>query len=128
MRGYQKDASVYAVRCKATGRVYIGSSIDVMGRIKAHFTDLRAGRKAGTSPDWQRDYDTYGEDAFDFYLMETGVDVNLRRLREAYWIAEYNATDPRFGYNRDKMPTAKKVELVNGLPPKKQEGTHEQDR
>ena len=120
-----KPATIYAIWCTETNRVYIGSTVNVVNRINKHFSDLRKCRKAahlfdrGTSSEWsvwQQDFNKYGEDAFETYIVEENVPKENRAERETYWTKYYNATDPRYGYNiRYDIKT--EYEIKYGLPP-----------
>lgn len=125
---------IYAIRCTETGRVYIGRTYDLERRLKEHFNELRNGNKTikakvftpakpyGQSTriqsKFQQDYDEYGEGAFEVFILEENIAPSKCKEREAYWIAEYCATDPRYGYNRlteSSEPAVKAI--VHGLPP-----------
>lgn len=120
---------VYAIRCKNTGRIYIGVTSDVQRRFKQHLNDLRLRRKEKVSNvnkivsgrEWQLDYDTFGEDAFEFYVLEDGVSDGPAKFHaESKWIREYNTCDPRYGYNSQFLfeRDAVIVEVTPGVPPK----------
>lgn len=126
--GICDPSCVYAIRCKETGRVYVGVTENVSRRVRQHMLQLKNHTKVTCSnvhhvvrgAEWQEDYDTYGEDAFEFYVLEENVTYENRSIVEARWIREYNATDPRFGYNAPRT-SAKKVPdflIIHGLPPK----------
>lgn len=117
-------STIYAIRCKRSGRVYIGRTYRLEARLKEHFTELRQGRKTyykdgqQTMSNMQRDYDKYGENNFEVYIIEENVPPERCKEREAYWIEKYRATDLSYGYNRldekRNIPTPK-----YGLPPAK---------
>ena len=121
--------TVYAIRCKENGKVYVGSTIYLKQRIYQHFRELKKHQKTTTSNvnkivsyvDWQNDYDKYGEDAFEIYCLESNVPQSKLREREFYWIEEYKARDPEYGYNSNGL-TKLKFEIIDGLPPKKEQG------
>ena len=119
--------SVYAIRCKATGRVYIGCTRDVKRRINQHMIELRAHKKIKYSnvkkivrgKEWQDDFDTYGEESFEFYIMESGIPFSNRQRKEAEWIRKYDACDPTKGYNAQcqGLTAVNAIEIKEGLPP-----------
>lgn len=98
---------VYAIRCKENGRIYIGSTVDLEKRIYVHFLELKNRKKSKESnvnqiksgDTWQDDYDKFGKDAFEVYCIESDIPTNQLREREAYWMDEYKARDPKYGYN-----------------------------
>ena len=59
---------VYAIRCKATGSSYIGSSINIHSRWLDHRSLLRRGRH--TNPRLQRVWNEHGEANLEFILLE----------------------------------------------------------
>lgn len=133
MPKYSNDpATVYAIRSKTTGKVYIGSTTRLEGRIKDHFRQLKQGLKLKTvftpqgednrreKTDWQNDYDNYGRGDFEVYRIEDGLTLEERFEREDYWVKMYKADDPRFGYNMcpaKRRGETSEVEIVNKLPP-----------
>lgn len=117
-------STIYGIRCKRSGRVYIGRTYRLEARIKEHFTELRKGRKTcykdgrRVMSNMQKDYDKYGEDMFDVYIIEEDVSPDMCKEREAYWIEKYRATDVRYGYNR--LDEKKSFPLPkHGIPPAK---------
>lgn len=121
-----KPSTIYTIRCRANGKVYIGRTCRLEKRVKEHFDELRKGQK--TCCDYanrtrikshmQEDYDKYGKNAFEVYVLEEMVPPEKCKEREAHWIAQYNAAAPDYGYNKlteqDKsvLPCAKRC-----LPP-----------
>lgn len=124
----QRTYSIYAIRCRDTGRVYIGATCDVERRIRQHLDELGRHAKIKKSnvhkqisgQEWQDDYDTYGEESFDFYVIETGIKYEDRLRREDHYISELNTCDKRYGYNTKRSVKRKQSDLViiKGLPPR----------
>lgn len=85
---------VYMIRHNATGRMYIGSSVDVEKRIQNHFVMLRAGKHH--VEDMQQDFDKYGDDFTVSVLGEVG-NSNLRL--EIEMMDKYQSTIRGVGYN-----------------------------
>ena len=111
-------SSIYALRCKTTGKVYIGRSQNPHNRMKQHLQHLKRGDNYYGSDSFKEDFDKYGAADFEGYILETGVIPAKFREREAFWIAEYRATNPLYGYNKDKMEVGLVMKITNGLPPK----------
>lgn len=120
-------STIYAIRCKPNSRVYIGRTYRLEKRIREHFTELRRGQKTAfvykgprALSMFQTDYNKYGEDAFEVYILEQDVPPEKCKEREAYWISEYHSVDPRYGYNRydEHLKPIGPVPKA-GLPPKK---------
>lgn len=128
MNAYNKGTrSIYAIRSKTTGRVYVGCSCNVESRIRSHLLELKRGEKHVSNPktkaaeptQWQRDYDTYGLEDFEYYILETDVPFEQRLSVENKWISEYKAFDPQYGYNtRFVGPTMGDIHFSIGVPPK----------
>lgn len=102
--------SVYAIRCKENNKVYIGVSRNPSARIEQHFSELRKGQKTETTnhthrnhsndlSKWQKDFDKYGEDSFEVYILETNIAYLRAFEKEAFYIAMYDSANPSFGYN-----------------------------
>lgn len=116
-------STIYAIRCKPTGRIYIGRTYRFEQRIKEHFIELRRYQKLRTnrkgirvSSNFQDDYNKYGEAAFEVYVLQENVPPEQCQEREAYWIDYYNTVNPNCGYNiRDEHL---QVEFKLGIPPK----------
>ena len=87
--------------------------------MRQHFQTLRSGSNyACGSDEFREDFLKYGVDDFELYILETDVLPSNGREREAYWIDEYQATNPCFGYNKDPMSIGFAVRITPGLPPK----------
>lgn len=114
-----KPNTIYAIRCTENGKVYIGRTQDFNRRIREHWLNLQRGFKRNMrDPSFQNDYDLYGIDCFEVYILEKDVAPEQAEAREAFWIAEYRATDPQYGYNKLNGDKHQAIRLVNGLPPK----------
>lgn len=117
--------SIYAIRCTANGRIYIGCTSDVQKRIHQHFLELRKYEKIKTSNvnktksgvEWQEDFDKYGEESFESYLLEDNIPYSDKGARENHWILEYGSFDPQKGYNT-KVSRPQVYKIIKGLPPK----------
>ena len=121
----KKPSAIYAIRCTANGKVYVGRTINIESRIRQHFAELRRGaKKQSIKATWhdsnfQEDFKKYGESAFEYYILEENVPHYQAGDRELYWINEYRTTDKRYGYNRSVYTnTSQQIPLKAGLPPK----------
>lgn len=115
----EKPSTIYAIRCTANGKVYIGRTQNLEQRIRKHWLDLKRGFKGNMrDPSFQHDFDRYGEESFKLYILEENVPPETANDREAYWIAEYMATNPKYGYNKLNGDPAPNFEISPGLPPK----------
>ena len=95
-------------------------------RISEHFLSLRRGCKGNGSKrygvnqaNFQKDFDLYGEDAFEVYVLEENIPPESCQAAETKWISEYNSTDPRYGYNiRNENIKDNFTVPTIGFPPK----------
>lgn len=125
--GFAKlPSTIYAIRNKMNGRVYVGRTSDFNLRIKQHFSKLRSSEpqtmKCGdkrVETLFQIDFDTFGEDAFEVYILEEDVEPKECQAREAYWIGYYNSTNPIYGYNiRSERRPSLEFTVIHGIPPR----------
>jgi group I intron endonuclease len=84
MSNTQKICGVYAIRCGE--RSYVGSSAEMETRWKRHKSRLRAGKHK--NPHLQNAWNKYGEDAFEFVILEE-CEPALLIEREQYWIDQH---------------------------------------
>lgn len=87
---------VYLIRNTVNGKVYVGSSIHVEKRFRKHASDLKAGRHR--SRHLQSAWEFYGEDCFEFCLMELCHPSMLLLVEQSY-IDRYRSYDRENGYN-----------------------------
>lgn len=80
---------IYAIRHRDSGRVYIGSTVQPNKRLDEHRRLLRAGKHH--SPKLQRCWSKYGEDAFEFAIIETVEDRLFLLAREQFALWRYEA-------------------------------------
>ncbi len=122
-----RPASVYAIRNKVTGRIYIGSSVNAKTRVQTHFSQLKheSKRKSGgfgivvsSFTQWQLDFNKYGFDSFEWYILEENIPPDKRAEREEYYIKLYRATEKEYGYNhRELVGAAYDKHFKTGMPP-----------
>ena len=110
-------SAIYAIRCKTTGKVYIGRSQNPHERMKQHLQQLKRGENCGTAS-FKEDFDKYGAADFEGYILEEQVYPAKFREREEFWIKEYDATSPAHGYNKNSMVAGVSLQIISGLPPK----------
>lgn len=92
-----KQAGIYAIRHVASGKVYVGSSVNMTARWSEHRSKLRRGKHH--SPRLQHAWDKYGEASFEFVVRELISDKDARIARETELIASLGACDKARGYN-----------------------------
>lgn len=123
-------SGVYKITNKKTGKIYIGSSSNIVKRWRTHQYDLLKNKHH--SPLLQRVYNKYGKDELIFEVIEycedylekeqyyqeiynvfdNSVGLNLRKIDQVY-IKPYTIENPRRGWKhtqetKDKMSLSKK--------------------
>ena len=88
-------SGVYSITCIATGRSYVGSSVNIKRRYREHKLDLR--RNKHPSKLMQEDYDQYGWEGFECKILNQS---GLRLLAwEQHWMDKLECLSD--GYNID---------------------------
>lgn len=96
-----KSSGIYRITCTATGKIYIGSSINLHKRWLEHCGGLRRGDHGNQK--LQRAWDKYGAQSFIFEVLELVLIPEFLTAREQYWIDKLKP----FGDNGFNMaPTA----------------------
>jgi group I intron endonuclease len=100
---------IYGIRNTANGKWLVGSSVDIRRRWKEHRN--RADSKRHDNPHFQRAWEQYGCDAFEFLVLELCA-ADMLILREDAHMGYYNSMDKRFGYN---MASANKMCITDAV-------------
>lgn len=93
---------VYLITNKVNNKTYVGSSKDINRRIKTHKRELAEG--SHNNRKLQKDYDKYGDENFEYTILEKDVEHEFLTAYEKYWMYKYNSIVMYRGYN-DNMPT-----------------------
>lgn len=104
----RRTAGVYCIRNTVTGRVLLGSSVNLHGPFNRHRTELRLG--SHRCPELQADWNRLGEDAFAFEVLDAvpaelaGLerDEALRQL-EKKWLAAHQPLADRCYNTSEKI-------------------------
>jgi len=91
-----RTSGIYKIACLPTGKVYIGSSVNLYQRKIGHWRDLRGGTHH--SKHLQCAWCKYGEAAFMFEVLELVLAPFLVE-REQYWLDKIRPYDRRKGFN-----------------------------
>lgn len=94
-----KTCGIYAIIVQDYQYMYIGQSCDVNKRMLDHLSLLKRGIHYNKK--MQNVFNKYGEDSFDFVVIET-CDYNKLNEREQYYIFEFGTfceDNPSFGLN-----------------------------
>lgn len=79
---------IYRIYCRLNGRTYIGSASNIHVRVARHRSELVRGRHYCDS--LQKDWISFGPDAFQFELVETCHDEKRRLSRERFLISNHD--------------------------------------
>lgn len=95
---------VYAIRCAANGKIFIGSAMNVPGKLNSHKFTLDYG--SHINKELQKDYTAFGNAQFSFEMIDTlepkedpaySYTEDLKTL-EGLWLEKLQPYDDR-GYN-----------------------------
>jgi len=88
---------VYQIRCMPTGKIYVGSAVDLRERWEHHCRSLCRGDHHNIH--LQNAWDKYGEENFEFSVLELVSDApDLLRV-EQEWIDRTGCADRNVGFN-----------------------------
>ena len=87
---------IYIIRNKINDKIYIGRTIDIDRRCKAHYNMLN--RNDHCNEYLQADWNGLGKNCFEFITLHE-CDEDILYDCEEYFISYYNTTDKRYGYN-----------------------------
>lgn len=90
-------SGIYAIRCIPTGKIYVGSAVNLLNRWSVHRMSFRTGNHA--SPRLFNAWKKYGEDQFTWEVLEYVDDTSTLIEREQHYIDLFKAADERFGLN-----------------------------
>jgi group I intron endonuclease len=94
-----KTCAIYAIRHRASGKLYIGQARDLSNRKSSHFAALRCNRHKNRH--LQAAFNLHGPDAFDFIIMETLPSPDRLDERERFLIKANRSDNPDHGYNHE---------------------------
>ena len=85
-------SGVYKIICLPTGKIYIGSSVNIFDRWTIHKSGLRNNKHY--NPHLQKAWNKYKENNFNFEIIEK-VDNNFLTEKENFWIDSFKNLDTR---------------------------------
>lgn len=88
-------SGIYQIRCRVNDNCYIGASEDIRRRWINHINDLRNNRHRSSL--FQQDWDAYGEDAFEFTILET-----IKPSSSTFFVRDFHHIEVR--YIRERSP------------------------
>ena len=92
-----RTSGIYQILCVPTGKVYIGSAVNLRQRWHDHYTRMRA--RTHNNEHIQRAWDKYGERAFVFSIVEMVMFPEYLLDREQHWMDETQCYDRSKGFN-----------------------------
>lgn len=98
------SGGIYKITCTANGKVYIGSTTDMRKRWRAHRSDLRNNKHHNRH--LQGAWNKYGNQFFEFEVLETVTIADHLHEREQHWLDHYQAYNPDNGYNHGTVARA----------------------
>lgn len=90
------SSGVYQILCVPTGKIYIGSTVNLRARWEHHHRTLRLCKHHNSH--LQNAWTKYGEDYFEFSVLEFTDTDSLLQV-EQKWIEQTKCADRDFGFN-----------------------------
>ena len=87
---------IYKIICLPTGKIYIGSSINIDSRFKNHIWCLQKNRHRNTY--LQRAWNKYRGNNFKFEIIEI-IQLNSLITKEKFWIKKFKSYNRKYGFN-----------------------------
>ncbi len=91
-----RASGIYQIRCTPTGKIYIGSAVDLRDRWRHHRSSLRRGNHRNSH--LQNAWAKYGEANFEFFVLEFVDESDLLRA-EQEWIEKTGCANRSIGFN-----------------------------
>lgn len=90
-------SGIYAIINLINKKNYVGSAVSFSKRWGTHINQLRNNKHHNKY--LQRAWNKYGEDNFEFSIIEIVEDTSMLLEKEQYWIDRLRVCDNEFGYN-----------------------------
>lgn len=103
--GLHHVSGIYAIRLDVDARTYVGSSVDLKGRIHQHRHELR--ENSHDNSYLQRAWSKHGEDGFSFWLLSLCHPEHLQ-IQEGMFMSDTGACDRAAGFNIDVIAIRKR--------------------
>ena len=87
---------IYAIKNINNNKIYIGQSVNITHRWRKHRNELKNG--IHINPHLQHSWDIYGEESFQFLVLEL-CNVESLNERELFYINKYQSSNSDYGYN-----------------------------
>lgn len=96
MNTIPRTSGIYQIRCVPTGKVYIGSAINLERRKRQHWAELA--RNDHHNPHLQNAWNRYGAEAFTFTVLALVLPACLTEIEQQH-IDQTRCFDPAYGFN-----------------------------
>lgn len=122
----KKIMGIYSIKNKINDKIYIGSSIDIQNRWYIHKSDLIKNKHHNIY--LQRAWKKYGEENFEFTIIELVENEGDLLEREQYWLDTLESYNSKKGYNINptagsqlgrKLSEKSKIKMQNSSKTKK---------
>lgn len=127
-RETKNKSAVYIILNKINKKYYIGGTINLYDRLKAHIRDLINNKHNNTY--LQNSFNKYGIENFEFDILEE-YPPNLVFYMEDYWTNILNARDRKYGFNnramRDGRSGKHSLESIEKMKKNKTYTTHSEE-
>ena len=97
----KQRSGIYKITNKQNGKIYIGSAYNLPNRISTHKSRLKKNKHRNKH--LQSAFNLYGEEAFEFEVLEFVQNRELILEREQFYLDFYVAYDREVGYNIAKV-------------------------
>ncbi len=91
-----RTSGIYQIRCLPTGKIYVGSAVNLRARWDQHRSELRRGKHHNVH--LQVAWHKYGGESFEFSILQLADKSNLLYAEQA-WIDRIRCADGNIGFN-----------------------------
>lgn len=98
MQAIPKTSGIYAIQHKESGKLYVGSSVNMQKRLYEHRRLLNLGRHGNQH--LQSAWNLYGSDLFEMYVLQVVKDKAQLYAIERTYIHKFKSFEREFGYNK----------------------------
>ena len=94
------NSGVYAIKCHANNKYYVGSSKNIKQRWANHRSMLECGTHVNV--DMQNDYDKFGASQFEYIHLVECTEAEARK-KEAEFIKIFNCEEAGYNFSKNKF-------------------------
>jgi len=89
-------SGIYQIRCLRTGKIYVGSAVNLRARWDFHRRALAINQHH--NPHLQAQWNLYGEEGFEFSVLQYVEETQLLTIEQC-WIERTGCVNPNIGFN-----------------------------